>query len=113
MLEYAKLFLKEETENEKRTTKEELKFLKLEIKLRFKCSYFADFKEFLKNLKESENSTEETKQEEQLEQEEQSEQEEIANNTFLTTPISQIKSHPYHKSSKSGVTRCSATAQFN
>ena len=111
MLEYAKLFLKEETENTKRTTKEELKILKLEIKLRFKCSYFADFKEFLKNLKESENSTE--KSAEGNKHTEQLEQEEIANNTFLTTPISQIKSHPYYKSSKSGVTRCSATAQFN
>ncbi|MCK9467041.1 MAG: hypothetical protein M0P94_01820 [Candidatus Absconditabacterales bacterium] len=113
MLDYAQLFLKEKIENKKRTFKEEFKIGLLELKLQIKCSYFADFKEFLKDLKESESSTKQKEDATDSKQKESKEQGMRIDNKFFNTSISKMKSHPYYKNSASGVTWCSATARFN
>jgi len=113
MLDYAQLFLKEKIENKKRTFKEEFKIWLLELKLQIKCSYFADFKEFLKDLKESESSTKQKEDATDSKQKESKEQGMRIDNKFFNTSISKMKSHPYYKNSASWVTWCSATARFN
>ncbi len=111
LLEYANLYNKPEKLN----IWESIKFKLLEVKLSITCPYFADFKNFLEELKRwtdisdttsgtssSTTSTETT-----------SESIETWNHTFCGTNVSRIKSEPFQRNSKTGVTWCSKTARFN
>ena len=77
----------------------------LELKLSVTCPYFKDFKVFLAELKKWErlNNGGNNDHLDKI----------WGTSEFMWTKISEIKSHPFYKNSKTWVTRCSATARFN
>lgn len=88
--------------------------LKLEVQLKLTCSYFEDFKIFLSELKDQDlvsSDTEDSKK--QAEEPTLSDSKEVDSVTFAWTPLSQIKSSPFYRSSESKITWCAATARFN
>lgn len=97
LLSYAQVFLKEN-----QTIWEKIKMPFLELKAKILCPYFDEFKTFLAELKEWQNAT----QDQTVEQIDDTHE-------FCWTKVSEIESQPYYKNSYTGVTRCSATAQFN
>ena len=106
MLAYAELAMK----TEKLTPKESIKYKLLELRLSipFCCPYFADFKEFLKELKRW-SDTSRTKNTTNT----NTESIETSNHTFCWTNIRNIKSEPFQKNSRTWVTWCSKTARLN
>ena len=107
LLAYAELTMKTEKLNIWEMLKQKL----LELKLSITCPYFADFKDFLKELKlwtdTSPNATD------AVSTESLSESTEIWGHTFCGTNLNNIKSEPFEKNSKTWVTWCSKTARFN
>ncbi len=109
LLSYADLTMKlEKDENWKVKLEnlpwgERVKYRLLELKLSITCLYFAEFKDFLRELKRWTDTSTNTP----------TESAEIWNNTFCWTGVSRIKSEPYEKNSQTWVTWCSKTARCN
>lgn len=103
LLEYAKNYLELEK------TKSDFWMQILELKLSLTYSYFIDFKQFLSDLKEAGES--ESAMDSETSNNIESTESLSAN--FMWTPIFQIKSSPFYRSSTSKVTWCAATARFN
>lgn len=111
LLTYAELFNKKD---------ESIKFSILEAKLYFTCPYFADFKDFLEELQrwtdtsESDNESKENNEKTNTETAEWSkESKETVAHTFCWVSVDNIKSEPFERSGKNGITRCSKTARNN
>lgn len=113
LLEYAKLYNKPEKLN----IWESIKFKLLELKLSVTCPYFADFKEFLEELKRwtdtSTTDTTDTSTTSSISTGTVSESIETWNHTFCGISLSNIKSEPFQRNSKTWVTWCSKTARDN
>ena len=115
LLTYAELTMKTENLN----IWESIKHRLLELKLLITCPYFADFKNFLKELKLWNNisadndSVSETSADSSAYGENASESNETLRHTFCWTNVSSIKSEPFEKSSQSWVTWNSKTAYNN
>ena len=126
LLTYAELHNKIENLN----IWESLQLKLLEVKLSVSCPYFEDFKDFLKEinswpysppqntpiLETHENTTHENTTPENITNtptDTTIEIEKIWNHVFCGTNIDNIQSEPFEKNRKTGVTRCSKTAQSN
>lgn len=110
LLDYAKLFNKPEKLN----IWESIKFKILEVKLSITCPYFADFKEFLKELKNwTDTSVDKTNNQNKNNNNNVSESIDLSKSTFCWASANNIKSEPFQKNSKTWVTWCSKTARFN
>ena len=118
LLAYAELVMKVEDLN----TWEKIKKGLLELKLSITCFYFADFKYFLEELKRwpdtsttdtSTTDTHETTTTSTTHIETSSESSEASAHTFCWTSVSNIKSEPFERNSRTWVTWCSKTARNN
>lgn len=112
LLTYAELAMKTEKLNFWEIFKQKI----LELKLSITCPYFADFKEFLKELKcwtDTSDTTIHTSTTGTTSTEIAPESTETWKRTFCWTSISEIKSEPFQRNSKTWVTWCSKTARCN
>lgn len=119
LLAYARLFNKQGKLN----IWDSLRFKILEVKLSVTCPYFADFKDFLKELQRGEDTSKLDKSDQNYTEvinttstektELSNESKETLTHTFCWISINDIKSEPFQRSGKTGVTRCSKTARSN
>ena len=115
LLTYAELFSKKE----QLSFWESFKLKTLRLKLFVTCPYFADFEYFLEELQrwadtsKSKDSKQNDKETDAETTEWSNESKEIASHTFCWVKIDNIKSEPFERSGKNGITRCSKTARNN
>ena len=113
LLSYADLAMK----TEKLTAWDRIRYNLLDLKLSISCPYFPDFKDFLQELKRwntigetGDNSDDMTSVDHT---ETTSESGEKPTRTFCGTRLSNIRSEPFEKNSRTWVTWCSKTARNN
>lgn len=115
LLAYAELAM----QKEKLSIWKSIKLKLLDMKLSITCPYFEDFKDFLEELKRwkdtsrSDDSKQNDEETDTETDEWSKESKEATAHTFCGVNIDNIKSEPFERSDKNGITRCSKTARNN
>ena len=109
LLTYAELVMK--TEDLNTWERIRLKLLEIKLSIPFVCPYFDDFKDFLEELKRWPDTSENGTGTQSFEW--ASESSETSTHQFCWSNLSNIKSEPFEKNSKTWVTWCSKTARNN